>query len=62
MFEYVIGGGVVIMVALFGFALYRGRRVPGVNDQIVRNQEKLVALNERSALALERIADALEKR
>ncbi len=60
---------IVVVAAMFGVALKRGRVVQAVNERIEANQrrtiemgERQIALSERNAAAMERIAAALERR
>lgn len=55
-----------ILIGLLGLmvavGIPRGKRIQDANEQIVRNQERQMQLAERQTMAVERIADALERR
>lgn len=57
-FGLLIGLFVIMMVV----GIPRGRRMQDTNAKIEENQRKQMETGERQAKALERIADALEKR
>ena len=55
-------GFLIIVLILFGLGLARSKQTHAVNERIEANQRKQMALAERQANALERIADSLEQR
>ena len=67
--DYILITLFIAIIGIFLFALFRGRKVPQINeriadnnDRIAANQERSLALQERQIAAIERIAIALEKR
>ena len=55
-------GFMVVVVLMFALGLKRGARMQGTNARIEENQRRALALSERSVVAQERIAEALERR
>lgn len=62
-------GFMIALVLILVFSLYRNRnsagnakRIVETNEKIVENQARSIDLQERQSKAIERIADALEKR
>lgn len=52
--------GLFVLMLVVGIP--RGKRMQNTNDQIAANQARQIALHERQAAALERIAESLERR
>ena len=53
---------ILLLLIMVAIGIPRGKRMQQTNEQIEANQRKMMALSERQAVALERIAEALERR
>ena len=53
---------IVVLLIMFGLGLRRGKNVQATNEQIEANQKRQIELHERQVAALERIAEALDRR